>query len=207
MRHIRKIVGRYKYRFQAALAQKLVKLDIDLGIRTADRKMLEQDILPFFARDDSYHNILFVGCEWYTRKYNKMFLQRNYWTMEMNPELAPYGGAQHIISKIETIGAHFEANSLDLVVCNGVFGWGLDQKTDIEQAFAGIFKCLKPGGVFLLGWNDVPEHSPVPLADLESLGKFKTWMFPPLAASNVLASEATQHRYNFYQKPLVQVFF
>ena len=203
MRHIRQIIGRYKYRFQAALAQKLVKLDIDLGIRTPDRKMLKQDILPFFAQDDSYHNILFVGCEWYTRKYNKMFLPRNYWTMEMNPELAPYGGAQHIVGKIETIGAHFEANSLDLVVCNGVFGWGLDQKPDIEQAFAGIFKCLKPGGVFLLGWNDVPEHRPVPLRDLESLGKFKAWLFPPLSKSNVLASEAIQHRYNFYQKPLL----
>ena len=203
MGHIRQIIGRYKYLFQAALAQKLVKLDIDLGIRTADRKLLEQVILPFFAQDDHYDNILFVGCEWYTRKYNKMFAQRNYWTMEMDPELAPYGGAQHIIGKVETVGAHFEPNSLDLVVCNGVFGWGLDQKADIETAFEGIFTCLKPSGIFLLGWNDVPEHSPIPLAQLMSLGKFKDWIFPPLSTSNMLASEATQHRYHFYQKPLV----
>jgi len=57
MGHIRQIIGRYKYLFQAALAQKLVKLDIDLGIRTADRKLLEQVILPFFAQDDHYDNI------------------------------------------------------------------------------------------------------------------------------------------------------
>ena len=72
MGHIRQILGKYKYRFQAALAQKLVKLDIDLGIRTSDRKMLEQDILPFFAKDKNYNDILFVGCEWYTRKYNQI---------------------------------------------------------------------------------------------------------------------------------------
>jgi len=203
MGHIRQILGKYKYRFQAALAQKLVKLDIDLGIRTSDRKMLEQDILPFFAKDKKYDDILFVGCEWYTRKYNKLFAGHNYWTMEMDQDLAPYGGRQHIVDKVEAVRAHFEPNSLDLVVCNGVFGWGLNQKADIEQAFGGIFECLKPGGIFLLGWNDVPEHSPVPLDNLESLADFRDWTFSPLSASQLLASEATQHRYHFYQKSLV----
>ncbi len=203
MGHIRQILGKYKYRLQAALAQRLVRLDIDLGIRTPDRKMLEHDILPFFAKTEKYNDILFVGCEWYTRKYNRLFAEHNYWTMEMDPNLAPYGGPQHIVGKVEDVSDHFEPGSLHLVVCNGVFGWGLDQREDIEQAFGGIFKCLKPGGIFLLGWNDVPKHSPVPLGSLESLESFTPWVFPPLSASTLLASEATQHRYRFYQKEFV----
>ena len=101
----------------------------------------------------------------------------------MDPAAARYGARRHIVDTLENICAHFPAGELDAIVCNGVFGWGLDERAAVERAFGGWFECLRPGGVFVLGWNDVPDHCPFPPRDSRSLGRFVPWTFPPLAAS------------------------
>ncbi len=200
--NMRKQLGDYKYRFFEKMARKLVKYNIDLGIATPDRALLEQKILPFFAADADYQSVLFVGCEWYTRQYNGIFKERDYYTMEMDGALAPYGADQHIIDKIENIQNHFKTNQLDLVLCNGVYGWGLNAQADIEKAFHGIYESLRPGGIFMLGWNDAEGHRPVPLSIIESLKRFNTWSQSPLDTDSFVANVKTGHTYNFYQKPL-----
>jgi len=198
--NMRKQLGDYKYRFFEKIARKLVKYDIDLGIQTTDRILLEQKILPFFEAHTDYKSILFVGCEWYTRKYNSIFKEKDYYTMEMDGDLAPYGADQHIIDQIENIQNHFKTGQLDLVLCNGVYGWGLNAQDDIEKAFDGIYETLRPGGIFMLGWNDAEGHRPVPLHILESLKRFNRWQQSPLNTNSFVANAKTGHTYNFYQK-------
>jgi len=54
--------------------------------------------------------------------------------------------------------------------------------------------------LFLLGWNDVPEHRPLAPADSESLRLFDPHAFPPLGVSRLLTDNPNRHTYNFYAK-------
>src|SRR5215831_3432238 len=62
-----------------------------------DRRVLEQIIFPYFLNDQSFRSVLFVGCDWYTRGYNKIFeAQKKYITIDADPDKRKYGAKQHI---------------------------------------------------------------------------------------------------------------
>lgn len=179
--------------------QGLLACGVDFYIRSDDRRVLETVILPFFAKGSEWRRVLFVGCEWYTRGYRKMFAGKDYWTLEIDPKLARYGALRHITDSVENVGGHFSEGELDVILCNGVFGWGLDAPEAVDRAFRGAYDCLRVGGVFVLGWNDLPEHTPLPLDRCPALQNFQPWVFPPLGSAQFL-TEAGRHTYNFYVK-------
>jgi hypothetical protein len=41
--------------------------------RLADRRLLELNILPYIAWRSDLHRILFIGCEFYTTRYERFF--------------------------------------------------------------------------------------------------------------------------------------
>jgi len=91
-----------------------------------DRHVLEQVIFPYFLCRKQYQNVLFVGCHWYTKGYNRYFVERkNYWTIDIDPRKIKYGARQHVVDGMQNLTRHFHAGTLDLILCNGVFGWGL----------------------------------------------------------------------------------
>jgi SAM-dependent methyltransferase len=170
-------------------------------MRTADRDTLEQVIIPAYAARSDIAHVLFVGCAWYTRHYEKMFLGCAYTTIDPDPWKRRFGARRHIVAGLESLAAHVGAGSLDLVVCNGVFGWGLDDRADCERAFAACFDALRPGGELVIGWNDVAPHRPLDLATLASLARFEPLCFAPLAVTRYLANPGNGHVYDFYVKP------
>jgi SAM-dependent methyltransferase len=177
----------------------LLGCGVDLYIRSQDRDILEKTIMPYLARTEGCDRILFVGCAWYTRGYRKLFKGKDYWTIEIDPEQARYGSAQHITDSVENVGQHFRENALDAIICNGVFGWGLDEREAVEKAFQGCLDCLREGGVFVLGWNDLPGHVPFPLEDCVALGSFTRFEFPPIGKTRVVA-ESGGHSFDFFVK-------
>ncbi|MDF5717348.1 MAG: hypothetical protein PUP93_26680, partial [Rhizonema sp. NSF051] len=95
----------------------------------------------------------------------------------------------------------------DLIICNGVFGHGLDEREDVDKAYGACYQCLRNGGVLIIGWNDDAE--PFPLGTSESIKKFKPFIFTPLSNSSSQISIAQymnvtdgseSHVYNFYIK-------
>src|SRR6186997_2328904 len=104
---------------------KLMDAGFDFYIRTADRAVLEEQILPTISRSTNRLRILFFGCEWYTRGYQRVLAKHDYWTMEIDPSKRKYGAKQHIVDSAENVADHFGPNSLDFILCNGVIGWGL----------------------------------------------------------------------------------
>jgi hypothetical protein len=60
-------------------------LGMDSYLETDDRRVLEEVVIPYFLNNDEYNRIVFVGCSWYTKGYNKWFLQyiKDYWTIEI----------------------------------------------------------------------------------------------------------------------------
>jgi hypothetical protein len=170
-------------------------------IRTPDRDTLEQVILPAYAGRPDIKTVLFVGCAWYTAHYGKMLAGCNYWTIDPDPWKRRFGARRHIVAGLEGLSAHITPGSLDLIVCNGVFGWGLDDRAGCERAFEGCSDALRAAGELVIGWNDVPEHRPMELASLASLARFRPLRFEPLGAARYRANAENGHVYDFYVKP------
>ncbi|MGH7998602.1 MAG: methyltransferase domain-containing protein [Brasilonema sp.] len=177
-------------------------LDREMPLITHDRYILEQKIIPYFAERKEYTKILFVGCGSYTKHYEKWFQKKEYWTIDINPMKKIYGAKKHITGSMSDLSLYFQEKDLDLIICNGVFGWGLNDRKDVEQAFSGCYKCLRKGGVLVVGWDDVPDKKPFPLETCESLMQFQSYFFPPLSTLQyrLLTDESQKHTYNFYIK-------
>jgi SAM-dependent methyltransferase len=179
----------------------LMQIGIPMPIHSEDRKILEQVILPYFAGDDKFFRILFVGTEKYTWQYKKIFAKKEYWTIEPRLWSAIYGARRHIVGYLDDIDRYFEKNSLDLIICNGVLGYGLDDPREIESSFKKCYLCLRNGGILVLGWNNRKEWLFLPLEKYESLRRFQPLIFPPLGTCKYQTGTENNHTFSFYYKP------
>lgn len=187
-------------RLQGYVRKLLMPLGFDFYLAMDDRRVLETIILPFFSRDPQYRRVLFLGCDWYTRGYRKFFPARSYWTLDANPQQARHGARLHVTDVAQNVGRHFEPEMLDLIICNGVYGWGLDELADFETVIAGCHAALRQGGVFLLGWDDNARRRPFPLEQSRTLAQFQRFVFPPLATEHYLTANPGRHTFDFYIK-------
>ena len=165
-----------------------------------DRSILECVIIPFYQLSQTHQAIVFVGTDWYTHGYTRMFSRKNYTTIDPNPEQARYGADQHIIDDVGNIEQYMQPGELDVVFLNGIIGWGLNAQDEAERAFAACHRCLRKGGHLVVGWNDLPEHLPFRIETVESLGKFRPVVFPPLETSEHLVDNEWRHTFSFFCK-------
>jgi SAM-dependent methyltransferase len=172
----------------------------DLTLDTDDRRVLDGVILPYFAAAPEFAKVLFVGCDWYTRRYNRIFADREYWTIDKDPGRRKYGADRHVTDLLQHLGRHFPGAYFDLVLCNGVLGWGLDDRDEAEEAFAACWGSLREGGVFVLGWNDVPRRRPFAPEESASLSRFKPYLFPPFRSSRYTTRSTNRHIFDFFLK-------
>jgi SAM-dependent methyltransferase len=204
-----------------------------IGLKTSlhspPRYILEQIIVPHFTRRKDIKSVLFVGCDWYTKHYWKFFRGMEYWTIDPDPGKKRYGSRNHLVDFLEHLHFYFPSGYFDLIICNGVYGWGLNQKKQCETAFRNCFDCLREDGEFVLGWDDVQEDSsplpigrnfsvlfkeleslgwrqPVPIKELESIKAFRRQHFAPLSTWRYpvtwqyLDKGPFCHIYDFYLK-------
>jgi SAM-dependent methyltransferase len=181
--------------------QLLILFRVDIRKRTDDRRVLEQIIFPSVGDNADYRRILFVGCDWYTRSYSKFFAKRKkeYWTIDVDSSKSRFGSKLHIVDTCENIAKHFQPNQLDVIFFNGVIGFGLTGKEEIERSFQVMREVLRPGGLLVFGWNDVPEYRPFPIEQIEALKLFKPTAVESLG-SRYLTNTKIRHTYNFYAK-------
>lgn len=121
-----------------------------LGLWTPpDRKFLTRTL---FAQLKKNKRILFVGVHDYTKAYPKYFPEDEFVTLDFDPKLSRYGSKHHICDNLLNLDKH-ALGEFDYVFMNGVIGYGLDQKADIEIAFEVLARHMKPGGELYLGTN------------------------------------------------------
>ena len=161
------------------------RLGIPIRFHSPARTVLEDTILPYYAGRKHGRKVLFVGCDWYTAHYRKIFRDSEYWTIDPNPAQKRYGSKNHIVGSIETLTHYFAPESFDLILCNGVLGFGLNQFEAAERAFNECFACLVTGGDFMLGRDDVETLVPFSIQDLTSLQKFVPCEFPAFKRNTV----------------------
>lgn len=177
-------------------------LGLPVKMATEDRRVLEEIIFPYYLSLPAIQSVLFVGCDWYTKHYAKTFFRRyDYWTIDILESSRKFGSRQHIVDSAEFIDRHFEAERFDLIVCNGVFGFGLDSKEQCEHAFEHFYTRLRQSGHLLFGYTDVPVRMPLPPESIEHLQRFQKHLFPPLGAARFVTDTPYRHTYEFYRKP------
>jgi hypothetical protein len=169
-------------------------------ISTRDRLILEKIILPHLAATNSYKRILFVGCSAYTQWYREFFNNEEYWTIDPIDMKRRYGSDRHVIDSIINVRKHVEKDYFDIILMNGVIGFGLNQIGDIERAVDACYEVLARQGILLVGWNDTRRRTPVDLHSIRALGKFREYYFEPLQACHFRAEGASRHTYSFYRK-------
>lgn len=162
-----------------------------------DRQFMESYILPQIAAAPK-GKCLFVGCQPYTRHYGTWFMSSSveFWTTDIDPDSAQWGEPhRHYICGIEAIDAYVPAHSMDVVVMNGVFGFGLNDEADKVKALQAIHHILKPQGHLVVGWNgDPPGQNPLNMSIILQLFKHSTrWPFAPHTTL-----EGTTHIYDFF---------
>ena len=167
---------------------------------TEDRRVLEQVILPEYARRAEIRRVLFVGCASYTQPYQHLFAHCEYWTIDAVAQRSRFGSRHHIVDRLENLGRHVAAGYFDLIVCNGVLGWGLNRATDAEAAFTACHLHLREDGELVLGWNDTAPHNRVTPSDLPALARFQPQIFGPLQTVRLRVVGAHRHVFDFYRK-------
>ncbi len=163
----------------------------------ADRRVLEQIIIPFVLSRFAPRRVLEVDREPYEAFYNEFFVGRELWTIDWDEAKALFGARHHIVDDAANLRSHFPERYFDFVLMNGVFGWGLNEREAVERAFDAVHAVLAPSGIFVLGWNDTPDLVPVPLAQVQALQQFAPYFFPPLGGTSFKCSTC-EHTYNFY---------
>lgn len=132
----------------------------------SDRRHLRRHILPALGRLRPAR-ILFVGVRGYTRGYGNFFVgsPTEFWTCDIDPAAAIYGAPdRHVTDDVRNLDRAFPAAFFDVVIVNGVFGWGVNDTADIHRALLAIESILGSGGILLIGWNSdrVPDPDCVP---------------------------------------------
>ena len=178
-----------------------IKLGIPARFHSPARKVLENTILPFYASQENLSKVLFVGCDWYTIHYRKFFKETTeYWTIDPEPKQKRYGAKNHIVDFVENLHQHFDKEYFDIIICNGVLGFGLNQRDPAERSFDSCYACLRQGGKFVIGRDDTSGFLSFSVEELSSMQKFTAYKFPPLATEHYSLKPQFEYLYSFYVK-------
>ncbi|MEM7147415.1 MAG: hypothetical protein AAF591_20030 [Verrucomicrobiota bacterium] len=190
---IRYLLGRVRYhvKFRRAYAREFARLP--------DRVMFDEAIIPSLASDAEIVEVLDVGCQWYNLHHARHFRGKRYHTIDIEPEQSRYGASRHVVGSFLDARDYYGRGQFDLVLINGVFGWGIDGVEQLEEAMGVLGYLVKGEGVVVVGWNQLGERVPVvPVGELFGEG----WEGVDLigAGSEVLANEDTGHTFSFFRR-------
>jgi SAM-dependent methyltransferase len=127
-----------------------------------DRRLMAEAYIPAFAAAGG--RILWVGCRAYTAT-DYAALETGgaeVWTTDIDPKAARWGrSGRHRTGDVCEIDTIFPDITFDAIICNGVFGYGVDAAEQQGRAVAAMAAILRPGGRLLLGWNTDKVEDPV----------------------------------------------
>lgn len=163
-----------------------------------DRVYLETEILPALAATRPAR-VLFVGCRRYTRHYGQRFTAggSEYHTTDIDPAARRWGERdRHVTGDVRNIHFHYPAGHFDLVLLNGVFGFGVDAEEPMNETLDALHQVLVPGGTLLVGWNRGLIADPCGLPRMQAL--FRHQAVPPLPARKAFADHI-RHVYDLFR--------
>lgn len=128
-------------------------------LRSPDRIVLQGPLFAALRKDGLFkagNRILWIGCASYTTGYYRVLESEGAqcFTIELDPEKKRDGRpGRHTVGSMLDLDRLYPARSFDLILCNGVLGWGVNAAEDQRRAFDVMAKALQPGGTLIVGWN------------------------------------------------------
>lgn len=162
--------------------------------RSPDRATLRTILLPAFSH---YSPLLWIGCRRYTKSCYAELEQRGAicWTMDIDPDAAEWGrSGRHVVGNLLKVDGLFPPHYFHAILCNGVFGFGINELADQQLAVRAMRRVIKPHGILLLGWNTDKTGDPVESGLLEPL--FEHSGLPGIEAR--IEVEACTHVYDVF---------
>ncbi len=168
-------------------------------IQTHDRTLLEQVIFQEIFLTGRYRNILFAGCASYTSWYPwifECFDSIRFETIDQDPANQQHGCRRHHrVGRLEElVNSSNQVGPYDLVILNGLFGFGTDDAEGIRQVISASRKVLQPGGMLLIGFNDVAGNARFD-PDWISERDFRRGIIPGTNEHDFLAQGEHRHRF------------
>jgi SAM-dependent methyltransferase len=130
-----------------------------------DRVFLESRVLPELT-SGRFSKVLSIGVERYTAHQPELFEKAGveFWTVDLEPERARFGApGRHLVADVCRLHENFAPQTFDAVLFNGVIGFGVDDEKTADRAIESLCRVLKPGGWFVLGWNEDKGVQPLDL--------------------------------------------
>ena len=131
-----------------------------------DRRYMEDVILPAVACLRPTR-LLDLGVEHYTARYGDWFHRGcERWTIDLDPRVAEFGSpGRHIIGNVLDMASQFHSASVDVIMMNGLFGYGIDTAHEQERIIAAAKAILRPNGWLLVGWDRSENGTPIVMSN------------------------------------------
>lgn len=172
------------------------------ALKTKSRLFFEYVILNYISQLD-FSNVLFIGVERYTTWYKKIFVRSRFYTLDYDSNLVKYADEKfHAICKVEDMQDYYDDGFFNLIILNGVYGWGLNKDEQLTKAIENIYCKLELNGVLIFGYNNVRENDPCGLGyQLDKYFDQSQWKPIDLGYGfDVKMTEYNYHRYLTFMK-------
>ena len=190
------------FRLSPVLAE---RCNIDFKLETPSRAFMENEIFSYVNRlvraANQRHRLLFLGMDRYNWHYPRLLHAVDFHSIDIRPERAKYGPpGRHIVGDVMDMARHYGEETFDIVVANGLLGFGVNTPHALQILLAQCHRVLKPGGLFVLGFNARADIVPFPVTlDEDMFDEFA----PPIEGvreSRHMVDDAYKHLYVFAGK-------
>jgi SAM-dependent methyltransferase len=147
------------------------------SLPTADRKLLQGVILPFYLSSPDVQTALCIGPAQVSEAMRRITAK----------------GVDRLGTDVSELPVE---EVYDLIVVDQVFGSDVDEG---EELLTACYHWLRPNGHLLLGWADVADV--VPVDSLQTLNCFVPFVFPPLHTARQITDTFTRYTFQFFRKP------
>lgn len=132
---------------------------IEIKMASPDRVYLETVIFPHYNNTLKPKIVLSVGVDWYTELYQKYFPDSLYLTIDFNSEKNIHcANGFHLNANVQHLTAE---NACDLIIFNGVYGYGISRMNEYNLTMKVLHRLLKPNGILIFGYNNLPDFNPL----------------------------------------------
>ena len=169
------------------------------SIKSHDRFILERKIFPYIL--SNCKKVLFVGCAKYTKSYNQVFSQIEYWTMDFLEAKSRYGSKNHVQGNLTELSKYFKKDYFNAIILNSVIGWGVDTAPEIKKALVECNQVMRPGGILIIGWNDLGTRSSKEFREMINNNRLFELFDLPTLNTYEYRTESHRHVFNFLRKP------
>lgn len=158
---MKKIISKLKNLVFKISPHLAVRMGIEFPFKSPNRIFLETRIFHYinqvYGGQQPRCNGLFIGTDKRSWHYPKI-LDLELHTIDIEKKKALFGNHQHhIVGSATELERYYDPTFFDVIIGNGLIGFGMNAQEQCEQLLAGAALLLKREGIFVLGFNDGQE--------------------------------------------------